>query len=109
MSTCTEALAHTCLYFTFILKIEGHDPREVLRTKPATETEMKNPSLLCFLDLFPVLVCAPGGRLLCVAFCALLASGSWVGFLHQKLSQMEALEGPAVILQALFVLSPAWQ
>lgn len=83
----------------------------MLRTKPATETEMKNPSLLCFLDLFPVLVCAPGGRLLCVAFCALLASGSWVGFLHQKLSQMEAPDvgGPAVILQVLFVLSPAWQ
>lgn len=75
VSTCTYARTHTGLSLTVIRKIEGHNPCRVLRTKRVTKTEMKTPSFLCFLDLFPFLDCAPG-RLLCVTFYILMSSGS---------------------------------
>lgn len=107
MSTCIYARTHTCLYFTVIRKIEGHNPCRVLGTKPVTKTEMKTPSFLCFLDLFPFLDCAPG-KLLCVTFYILMSSGSWVGLHHQELRQIEAQEvgSHSAILLALIVLSP---
>lgn len=84
------ALTHAYLYFAFITRHEGHNPCKVLRTKPATKTETKNPSLLPFLDVFSFLDRALGGfYVLSLMPCCLTPGHLGPSEIHQKSNQMD--------------------